>query len=1453
MDMNRTPQAQRPRTAEEAVRGPLGRLLLLSALGLLFFTLAPTASAELSICGPGTGPGNPGSAAGKCEDPRGVATDFETGRLYVADAGNNRIDVFESDGTFVMAFGWGVDTGANALQSCTTASKCQAGIPGTGAGQFDSPTWIAVDNDPSSLSQHAVYVGTDSSRVQKFDPAGNFISAFGYDVVAHGANNSANSEEQALTVNASGGTFKLKLENAFSGGPTPLPETAPLPFNASAAEVAAALNSLSTIGGLGGSVTVTGTSPYLIDFEGNLAGDDVPALGTDGNALTGPSPSIGVTEQHRGGALEVCEGEAGEVCKRGSAQPGGQCEISRTSDPIGVGPGGALYVADRYNTGFQIYTNRFFRFGPAGNCLSEVELFKGADTEIRSLAVDSNGNFYATIAGAGGVIRKYDPSGALLYELGKGGEAEGLAVDAADHLFAKQNVQQITKSALVSFVTEYDSSGSILKRFGYRAKRNIPGLAAYQSATGDLYASEEVGGVKYLKLPEGPGLVPEPCRVKEGALGNSKATLLAEVNPEGKATTFHFQYVDEKSFQDEGGFASPNTKVTAESASIGSDFELHEASAVASDGVVPETKYRCRVVATNADGSSTGEEGSFTTLEPLEIGDTTVSGVGSEEATLNATVNPLGIPTTAYFQYVEETTYLKDIADLGPEHGFDHASKAPNVDEAEEPINYGAGEGFKVGSATVTGLKPATAYRFRIVATDELIDPKEIVGEAASFRTYGPGTDVLADNRAWELVSPAQKNSAEVAVPGNSAGFDEPRTIRIQAGATSGETVTYTSWTSFANAEGSSGTNQYLSKRSASGWQTENISPFGFSANPIAPPFTGFTPDLRFGAFKQSEPALSDDCAEGYENFYLRDNESGELACLTPEAPNIPVGGGGCFVFAGASADGSRAFFATPLPYVGAPAGAGFNLYEWSAAEGKLRVVSVLPGESEPVAPTERITFGANAGSGGGGENCQTGLTIMRHVVSADGSRAIWTYKSDDTSKPSRLLVRVNGTETIQLDALPAQKPGPGPAGGGAFRAASTDGSVVYFIDENRLISGSKSEPGKPDLYRYEFGNPTPLTNLTKGTVPGDVRGVVGASDDGSHVYFVAGAALTGEEENGAGQKATEGANNLYLHHGGKTSFIATLAAEGDQGNWREQPRTLGARVAPDGRHLAFLSLAAEALAGYDNTLADETITGGQHCEWDQLPRKFVGSPLCRQAFVYDAEADELTCTSCNPSGSRPLGPTLVPGWTNVYEGPRYLSDDGSRMFFETYDSLVPSDQNGKRDVYQFEFEGSGTCESESPAFDPASGGCHSLVSSGEDTDQSYLVDASADGRDVFFSTRARLTGWDTNDNYDVYDAREGGGFPEPPPPSPVCVGEGCKGPANAPPGTSSPSTPHWQGPGNTKELCPKGKARRKGRCESPRPRCSKGKVNRKGRCVKAGQNRKPQRQRASHNRRAAR
>jgi hypothetical protein len=100
-------------------------------------------------------------------------------------------------------------------------------------------------------------------------------------------------EVQRVAVDATGGKVKLK----FAGVSTAL-----LAYDATAPQVEVALNGLATIGGAGGSVTVSGgpgdagaTSPYLVTFGGSLASANVAQLIADSTALTGSAHTATVT------------------------------------------------------------------------------------------------------------------------------------------------------------------------------------------------------------------------------------------------------------------------------------------------------------------------------------------------------------------------------------------------------------------------------------------------------------------------------------------------------------------------------------------------------------------------------------------------------------------------------------------------------------------------------------------------------------------------------------------------------------------------------------------------------------------------------------------------------------------------------------------------------------------------------------------------------------------------------------------------------------------------------------------------------------------------------------------------------------------------------------------------------------------------------------------------------
>jgi DNA-binding beta-propeller fold protein YncE len=111
-------------------------------------------------CTTGCSYGSSGGGAGDLSAPWGVATDM-SGHVVVAEFGNDRVSVFTESGAFVRTFGWGVTTGAGALEVCT--SNCHAGIPGPGAGQLDHPRGVALDG-----AGNVFVVDALNDRVEEF-------------------------------------------------------------------------------------------------------------------------------------------------------------------------------------------------------------------------------------------------------------------------------------------------------------------------------------------------------------------------------------------------------------------------------------------------------------------------------------------------------------------------------------------------------------------------------------------------------------------------------------------------------------------------------------------------------------------------------------------------------------------------------------------------------------------------------------------------------------------------------------------------------------------------------------------------------------------------------------------------------------------------------------------------------------------------------------------------------------------------------------------------------------------------------------------------------------------------------------------------------------------------------------------------------------------------------------
>jgi NHL repeat-containing protein len=111
-------------------------------------------------------------------NPQGVAVDEETEDVYVADAGNHRVEKFSATGQFLLAFGGNV--GGPGVDVCGGVVACVPGSEGSAPGELSKPRFVAVDNDPSSLSFHDVYVAdTADNVVSKFNAEGALVELWG--------------------------------------------------------------------------------------------------------------------------------------------------------------------------------------------------------------------------------------------------------------------------------------------------------------------------------------------------------------------------------------------------------------------------------------------------------------------------------------------------------------------------------------------------------------------------------------------------------------------------------------------------------------------------------------------------------------------------------------------------------------------------------------------------------------------------------------------------------------------------------------------------------------------------------------------------------------------------------------------------------------------------------------------------------------------------------------------------------------------------------------------------------------------------------------------------------------------------------------------------------------------------------------------------------------------------
>jgi hypothetical protein len=214
-------------------------------------------------------------------------------------------------------------------------------------------------------------------------------------------------------------------------------------------------------------------------------------------------------------------------------------------------------------------------------------------------------------------------------------------------------------------------------------------------------------------------------------------------------------------------------------------------------------------------------------------------------------------------------------------------------------------------------------------------------------------------------------------------------------------------------------------------------------------------------------------------------------------------------------------------------------------------------------------------------------------------------------------------------------------------------------------------------------------------------------------------------------------------------------------------------RLSTNGRYLAFTDNSSPLVQfGTDNFSA-------------RCPTMFGTPGPCDNVYLYDFDADELTCATCRPGSGPPSGNAGDPlnknegaARLNTYHS-RIVADDGT-VFFTSPDGLVSEDGNGLDDVYAYR------------------DGQLRLVSRAAQGMRARFLDATANGKTVFFSTDDPIVGTDNDRSVDIYMTKEGAGYPYTAPVVvPPCSGEDCRESFTPPAPSAAAGSVSFAGLGN--------------------------------------------------------
>jgi hypothetical protein len=954
-----------------------------------------------------------------------------------------------------------VTAGSTGFEICEAAASCKTGVSGTGGGAFGtfggngvtgpslSPgSGLAVAPVGAPNAGDVLVANAGNRRIEEFTPAGQFVRAFAWDVVAAGPDNKnfasgpdqAN-EVQAVTVKATAGQFRLKFSTVAEG----VAETPPLAAGASAAEVQNALNALTNVSVGGGSVAVsggpgdaTGSAPYEVTFNGGpLAGSNVAQISAINVSLSGGSPSSAVlvsTLANGNAGFEVCAAAAFDACSAASEGAGrGQFSGATlnlvTLDRIAEDKAGRIYTVE------PIGNFRVQRFTLPGNVPTPQGEFApallhgtadGAELakdNVSEVAVDDAGYVYVAKA----------------FPVGTG--SPPAVVEGAGATKWQQRVLKLDPNTGAVVATMAVNPGTVSNSPGSGSTYNFQSTTALTVAPDGsrLYATTAISSsqnqdrARVWRLGEIAGLGASGIEAEE--VQASTAKLVASITPAQipLGSMYRFEYSEDgltwkRAPQVDAELGNGSVAGTASNCPTVKAATCQVSREI--DGLVPGTAYQLRLVVYSLfdKGRAQALAGAvFTTkasVPTIRAQTAHWSGPAQTQPSLflGATINPGHVPTSYQFEYVDDASYQADKAVGGS--GFEHGQATGIVD---------AGRGVEDVEVheVVQGLDPALSYHYRLVATNE-------VGTSPlSEREVGPPTDT---ERYYELVSAGDSGGSGV-------------TQFMGAVADSGGRASFQAQ-SFNDPRSVPGFfNEYISVRGSDGWALTRTEPSSEQWNLGG---AGLAPDLGARVLTVGSRGES----ERYEGDLVVARIDGSLESVM-KLRALQRSGTGHYVAPGFSADLSRIFVkavggaVTLLPGEGLVSNNKSNLYEVSGVGG--------------VGPALTIVNRANGKAGAVlGGSCGGDLANGPRAVSVDAS-AVYFSASPTAPAPgldcpqvppaTRLYERVGGETTIEVSKTQCTRVAPPchATGSGDLSAATGAGNLTAG---SKIVTGVTTASG---------------------------------------------------------------------------------------------------------------------------------------------------------------------------------------------------------------------------------------------------------------------------------------------------------------------------------------------------------------------------------------------------------